>query len=69
MNEARQALLNARAVHESAAAVLDADANADGDLALQRAGRAYAAAVTAFSNATMAWLAFVDNELRPPKRT
>ena len=68
MLEARNAFQQARDVQESAFAALDADASADGALALRRAGQAYAKAVTEYSNALMAWLAFVERVLHEPKR-
>lgn len=40
-------------------------ANADDELALRREGHAYAQALTVYTNATMAWLAYVDTVLRP----
>jgi hypothetical protein len=38
----------------------DTERGADGMLALQHAGRAYAEAVTKYSKAAMAWLSYVD---------
>jgi hypothetical protein len=66
MLEARQALNVAHEKYQySLAIVLDTEVNADGMLALQNEGRAYAAAITDYSKATMAWLVFVDTHLQP----
>ena len=57
MLEAQEALQKAQADHQSAMEVM---MDADGALALRQKGRAYAEALTAYADATMAWLAFVD---------
>jgi hypothetical protein len=66
MLEARQVLNVAHEkYHHSLAIVMNTEVNADGMLALQNEGRAYAAAITDYSKATMAWLVFVDTHLQP----
>jgi hypothetical protein len=66
MVEARQALNVAHEKYQhSLAIVMDAGVNKDGMLALRNEGRAYAAAITQYSEATMAWLVFVDTHLQP----
>jgi len=68
MLEARQALNVAHEKYQhSLAIVMDTAENADGMQALRNEGRAYAAAVTHYSDATMAWLVFVDTYLHPGK--
>jgi hypothetical protein len=66
MLEARQVLNVAHEKYQhSLAIVMDTEVNADGMLALRNEGRAYAAAITQYSEATMAWLVFVDTHLHP----
>ena len=66
MLEASQALKVAHEKYQhSLAIVMDTEVNADGMLALRNEGRAYAAAITQYSEATMAWLVFVDTHLQP----
>ena len=72
----RQSLLDAFAAlqlaqlkHEHALEIA-ADAgplNADGITALRQAGREYAAAVSQYTNAAMAWLSFVDLHVEEAK--
>jgi hypothetical protein len=66
MLEARQALNVAHEKYQhSLARVMDNEVNADVMLALRNEGLAYAAAITDYSKATMAWLVFVDTHLQP----
>ena len=66
MLEARLALNVAHEKYQhSLAIVMDTAENADGMQALRNEGRAYAAAITQYSDATMAWLVFVDTHLQP----
>jgi len=66
MLEASQALKVAHEKYQhSLAIVMDTEVNADGMLALRNEGRAYAAAITQYSEATMAWLVFVETHLHP----
>ena len=69
MLEARQVLNVAHEKYQhSLAIVMDTEVNADGMLALRNEGRAYAAAITHYSEATMAWLVFVDTHLDPKNK-
>jgi len=66
MLEASQALKVAHEKYQhSLAIVMDTEVNADGMLALRNEGRAYAASITQYSEAAMAWLVFVDTHLQP----
>lgn len=66
MTDAREAFVNARAVYHRAMAIAtDTGANADDEFALRCEGHAYAQALTVYTNATMAWLAYLDTVLRP----
>jgi hypothetical protein len=66
MLEASHALKVAHEKYQhSLAIVMDTEVNADAMLALRNEGRAYAAAITGYSEATMAWLVFVDTHLHP----
>jgi hypothetical protein len=66
MLEARQVLNVAHEKYQhSLAIVMNTEVNADGMLALRSEGRAYAAAIAQYSEATMAWLVFVDTHLHP----
>ena len=68
MLEARKALDEAYEKYQRIlAVVMDADVGAEGELAMRQEGRAYAAALTRYSKATMTWLTYVDTQLRPKK--
>lgn len=70
MIEARELLDK---VHEryqrTLAAAMNTDASAEGLLAVRREGRAYAQALTEYSNAAMTWLTYVDTGLHSKKAT
>jgi hypothetical protein len=62
---AGEALEKARHGYQDACATFeDTNGSDDGRFALRREGRAYAQAVTQFSDAAMAWLSFVDKQLQ-----
>ena len=50
-----------------AMAMDDPDAGTESELAVREEGRAYAAALTRYSEATMAWLTYADTRLRPKR--
>ena len=65
MADAREALEKALTSYEHTLGfVLDKDASGDRLFALQCAGRAYAEALVLHSQATMAWLVYMDTQLR-----
>ena len=65
MLEARRTLDQANDEYQHAFAVcMDVEAQVDDAVGLVQAGRAYAAALTHYTEATMAWLLFVDTHLR-----
>lgn len=68
MLEARELLSQ---VHEryqqTLAGGMNTNASAEELQAVRREGRAYAQALTAYSNAAMAWLTYVDTGLRSKK--
>ena len=49
------------------AMAMDTRANEDDAVTLKRQGRAYAQALTRYTEATMAWLVFLDTHLHPSK--
>ena len=66
--KARQALDDAHEKYHALAVRLNVrDASEEEIRAIRREGRAYAHALTQYSNATMAWLTYVDTHLRPEK--
>jgi hypothetical protein len=66
MAEAYAALSQAHASYQQSMSIaVDTHASADTGLALKREGQAYAAALTRYSEAAMAWLIFVDAFLHP----
>jgi hypothetical protein len=68
MLEARRTLDQANDEYQHAFAIcMDVEAQVDGAFGLVQAGRAYAAALTHYAEATMAWLLFVDTQLCPKK--
>jgi len=68
MTEAHRVLQQADVDYQCALAIgMDTLANADGAPSLRRKGRAYANAVTEYSNAAMAWLIYVDSQLHHQK--
>ena len=68
MLEARKALDEASEKYEhTLAAGIRPDASDQEMLTTRRVGRAYAEALTQYSNATMPWLTYVDAHLRPKK--
>ena len=69
MLEAHDVLQEAHAQYQSAFELaMDTSQNSDGAMAFRRAGRAYAQALTHYTNASMAWLSFVDAQLQPKAR-
>jgi len=69
MADARQALHKAHESYQAAFAIAaDTNANPDSAHLLRRAGADYGQAISQYSHATMAWLAFVDRELHPRKQ-
>ena len=65
MADAREALEKARTSYEHILGyALDNDASADRLFALQCGGRAYAEVLVRYSEATMAWLVYMDTQLR-----
>lgn len=68
MVDARLALDQAHADYQHAfAAAVDLDANVDGAYGLVQQGRAYAAALTRYTEAIMGWLIFADAKLGAKK--
>ena len=69
MRQARNVLDEAheKYQHTLAGGMEITDPNEDEMLAVRQAGRAYALALTQYSNATMAWLTYVDTHLHPKK--
>ena len=65
MLDTRKALDEAHEKYQSILAVAMDDP--DAGVAVRQEGRAYAAALTRYSEATMAWLTYVDTQLRPKK--
>lgn len=69
MLEAQDALQEAHKQYQSAFDLaMDTRGNPDTAVAFRREGRAYAQALSAYTNATMAWLSFVDRRLHPGAR-
>jgi hypothetical protein len=67
MLEARKTVDEAYIAYQHARSVaMDTDAGADEMLALRREGEVYAHALNCYSEASMAWLAYVDRNVRPP---
>jgi hypothetical protein len=70
MLEARRTLDEATKKYNNAFAIaMDTGVGADGMFALRREGAAHAQAVNWYLEASMAWLAYVDTQLRPPFKT
>ena len=68
MDEARKTFMAAQKRYHSALETdLELKGNPDGELALRSEGRACAQALTAYVNAMMAWLAYVDKAIDPEK--
>jgi hypothetical protein len=66
MSAAREELDRVHASYQHVLArTRDASVTGEGMLALRREGQAYAQAVTRYSNAAMAWLAYVETQARP----
>ena len=65
MVDAREVLQKVSAHYQSAfELVMDTEGNSDGALAFRREGRDYAQALSAYNDATMTWLKFVDSQCR-----
>lgn len=67
MVDARKALDETYEKYQRSLAVAMDYPDAQSEVALRREGRAYAAALTRYSEATMAWLRHVDTHLRSKK--
>lgn len=69
MLEARKALEDAYEKYQHAlrAGMDAAEAGEEEMLAIRREGRAYAQALSQYTNSTMAWLTYMDTHLRPKR--
>ena len=67
MADAREALDEAYEKYQSALGVAIDDPDAGSEVAVRQEGRAYAAALSRYSEVTMAWLTYVDTHLRSKK--
>jgi hypothetical protein len=66
MGNAQAAFRKAQEDYLNALAIaMDTEVHADDAVALRNEGRAYAEALTRYSDATMAWLVFVETNTRP----
>jgi hypothetical protein len=70
MLETRKTLNEAHEKYRSAFEIaMDTVAGADGRFALRREGEVYAQALHRYTEASMAWLGYVDRNVRPPFKT